>query len=187
MSLSSLSFTNITGTVSKTGVILFVVCIEKIQLYQWSCFKYFCSTQIFSGSEDGLGQLGRLLARLERASRHAPRPRPSSAPGARGGHRLDVLQQLGQPVLGALIVLATNKWKLNFCCNFYDNINVSDANLETGGEGVILQLVGETLTQRLAGAGVVRQAQVASHLRKYFWKRMLIRKLWEVCASWVSR
>ena len=39
------------------------------------------------------------------------------------------------------------------------------ANLETGGEGVILQLVGETLTQRLAGPGVVRQAKVTTNLR----------------------
>ena len=76
-------------------------------------------------------------------------PPARSAPGARGFF-LDVFQQVGQPVLGALIIL------------------------ETGGEGVILQLVGETLTQRLAGAGVVRQAQVASHLRKYFFKYSII-------------
>ena len=57
--------------------------------------------------------------------------------------------------------------KVKFAATYFI-INVSGSNLETGGEGVILQLVGETLTQRLAGAGVVRQAQVASHLRKYF-------------------
>ena len=74
-------------------------------------------------------------------------PPARSAPGARArGFFLDVFEQVGQPVLGALIIL------------------------ETGGEGVILQLVGETLTQRLAGAGVVRQAKIASHLRKYLFQ-----------------
>ena len=59
----------------------------------------------------------------------------NKSPRARGFF-LDVFQQLGQPVLGALLIL------------------------ETDGKGVILQLVGETLTQRL-GAGELDDPYIA--------------------------
>ena len=167
MSLSSLSFTNITGTVSKTGVIiLFVVCIDAV--------VSMILLQIFLFHSNIFRLRGRAGTAWPPAgppwASPPPRPPPPRPPRPRCPWWTSprCSSAAGPASAWCSYRPGKNKWKLNFCCNFYDNINVSVANLETGGEGVILQLVGETLTQRLAGAGVVRQAQVASHLRKYF-------------------
>ena len=55
------------------------------------------------------------------------------------GHRLNVLQQLRQPVLGRLVIL------------------------QTSCESFVLELIRQTLAKRFAGARVVAETQVAAH------------------------
>ena len=83
------------------------------------------------------------------------RPGPCTRP--RSPHGLYVLQKLGQPVLGALIILTQDTVSI-----FPDYLTSS--HLETVCECLILQLIRQTLAQRLAGPGVVREAEVTSDL-----------------------
>ena len=55
------------------------------------------------------------------------------------GHRLNVLQQLRQPVLGRLVIL------------------------QTSCESFVLELIRQTLAKRFAGARIVAETQVAAH------------------------
>ena len=74
--------------------------------------------------------------------------RPGPSPRPRSPHGLYVLQKLGQPVLGALIILTQDTVSI-----FSDYLTSS--HLETVCECFILQLIRQTLAQRLTGPGVV--------------------------------
>merc|ERR1719215_746838 len=104
------------------------------------CWRLYCpligqflrsSPLIGRASGHWLGQLGPLRPLEALLTRPSPRPRCS--------HRLNILQELGQPVLGALVIL------------------------ETVCECVILELIRQTLAQSLTGPGVIRQTKVTAN------------------------